>query len=92
MEVTYQADTGENVVLGVGRVYLINGKLYLCVDCESYLGYFYDLVELETGKGVYLNSLDLDDVDNSKLTGVKNAVNSQFDVVDVTDDVKVVPK
>lgn len=92
MEVNYQANKLGDTALMVGHVYLINDKLYLCVDCESSSAYYYDLVELETGKGIYLNSLGLDEVDNGGLNSVKNAIISVFDSVDVTDDVKVVAK
>lgn len=92
MEVNYQAKKSGDALLCVGHVYLINAKLYLCVDCESSTAYYYDLVELESGKGIYLNSLDLVAADNSSLTSVNNAINSVFDPVDVTDNVKVVEK
>lgn len=92
MEVDYQPAEAGNVTLMIGRVYLINDKLYLCVDCESFGKYHYDLVELESGRGVYLSRLNLNNVDNSSQSDLSNEVNANFDIVDVTDDVKVVAK
>lgn len=92
MEVDYQPAEAGNDPLMIGRVYLINDKLYLCVDCQSFGEYHYDLVELESGRGVYLSRLNLTTVDNSSQSNLTNEVNANFDIVDVTDDVKVVAK
>lgn len=92
MEVSYQPAEAGNVTLMIGRVYLINDKLYLCVDCESFGEYHYDLVELESGRGVYLSGLNLTNVDNTSQSNLSNEVNANFEIVDVTDDVKVVAK
>lgn len=92
MEVNYQLTEVGNVLLLVGHVYLINDKLYLCVDCEYAYRYHYDLVELETGKGIYLNSLGLEDVNNTSQSNLSDEVNANFDIVDVTNGVKVVAK
>lgn len=92
MEVDYQPAKAGNVLLLVGRVYLINSKLYMCVDCENSEEYHYDLVELETGRGVYLNSLELNDIENTSQSNLSAEVHAEFDIVDVTDDVKVVAK
>lgn len=92
MEVDYQPAGAGNVTLMIGRVYLINDKLYLCVDCESFGEYHYDLVELESGRGAYLSSLNLTNVNTSSRSDLSNEVNANFDIVDVTDDVKVVAK
>ena len=92
MEIDYQPAKAGNVTLMIGRVYLINDKLYLCVDCQSFGEYHYDLIELESGRGVYLSRLNLTTVDNTSHSNLSDEVNANFDIVDVTDDVKVVAK